>query len=128
MKVVFESRDPGSAELRKLAEHRASFVMRRLTWMVPSAKIHMSDVNGPRGGVDKCCKVELRTESSGTVIVTSLSRDWRSALDAALLRAARGLVRLWRRSNQHRPERSPRTGSVVGPGPRHALAWNVKGR
>jgi ribosome-associated translation inhibitor RaiA len=128
MKVVFESRDPGAAELRELAEHRTSVVMRRLTWLVPSAKVQMSDVNGPRGGVDKRCKVELQTEGAGTIIVTSLARDWRSALDAALLRAARALVRLWRRGHQHRPGRAQHAGSGIGAGPRRALAWNAKER
>lgn len=128
MKVVFESRDPGAAQLRELAEHRTSFVMRRLTWLVPTARVQMSDVNGPRGGVDKRCQVELKTEGAGTVVVTSLARDWRSALDAALLRAARALVRLWRRDHQRRPERSPRAGSGFGTGPRRALAWNAKER
>ena len=128
MKVVFESRDPGAAALRELAEHRVSFVMRRLTWLVPTAKVQMSDVNGPRGGVDKRCKVELRTEGAGTVVVTSRARDWRSALDAALLRAARGLVRLWQRGRQRRPERSPRTGLGMHPGSQRALAWNTTER
>lgn len=128
MKVVFESREPRAAELRELAEHRVGFVMRRLTWLVPSAKVHMSDVNGPRGGVDKRCKVEFKTDNSGTVVVTSLARDWRSALDAALLRAARALVRLWRRGHQRRSVRAPRAASGFDHRPHRALAWNEQER
>ncbi len=128
MKVVFESREPRAAELRALAEHRVRVVMRRLTWLVPTAKVHMSDVNGPRGGVDKRCKVEFDTDSSGRVVVTSLARDWRSALDAALLRAARALVRLWRRGHQRRPGRGLRAGSAFGHRPQRALAWNEQER
>ena len=33
------------------------------------------------------------------VVVTALARDWRSALDIALGRAARALVHAWRRSD-----------------------------
>lgn len=101
MQVVFESRDPQAARLRDLAVQRARFVMRRLAWLVPRAKVQLSDVNGPRGGVDKRCQVELRTDGSGTVVITSLARDWRSALDSALARAARVLVRLLRRGQAH---------------------------
>ncbi len=101
MQVVFESRDPEGARLRDLAVQRARFVMRRLTWLVPRAKVQLSDVNGPRGGVDKRCQVELSTDGSGTVVITSLARDWRSALDSALSRAARVLVRLLRRGQAH---------------------------
>ncbi|MCW5665307.1 MAG: HPF/RaiA family ribosome-associated protein [Piscinibacter sp.] len=97
MQVLFESRDPEGVRLRRLATTRARFVMRRLAWMVPRARVELTDINGPRGGVDKRCRVELRTEGAGTVVVTSLARDWRVALNSALARAARVLVRALRR-------------------------------
>jgi len=62
----------------------------------------MSDVNGPRGGVDKRCQVELKTDVVGTVMVTSVAGDWRSALDKALARAERCVLRLVRRSSDSR--------------------------
>lgn len=49
----------------------------------------MCDINGPRGGIDKHCRVELKTERSGKVVVSSLARDWNGALNAALARASR---------------------------------------
>jgi ribosome-associated translation inhibitor RaiA len=101
MQVLFESRDPEGAQMREQAERRVRFVMRRLTWLVPRAKVQLSDINGPRGGLDKRCQVELKTDSAGTVVITSIARDWRSALDSALTRAARALVRIWRRGRAH---------------------------
>jgi hypothetical protein len=103
MQVIFDSRDPEGAQLRPLAERRVRFVMRRLAWLVPRAKVQLSDLNGPRGGVDKRCQVELKTERNGTVVVTSVARDWRTAIDSALGRAARVLVRLWRRTRTKQP-------------------------
>jgi hypothetical protein len=94
MQVVFESRDPEAARLRELAVHRVRFSMRRLAWWVPRAKVMLSDINGPRGGVDKRCQVELRTDGDRTVVITAIARDWRSAIDSALARAVRALVRL----------------------------------
>ena len=105
MQVLFESRDPQGAQLRELAEQRVKFVMRRLTWLVPRAKVQLSDINGPRGGVDKRCQVELKTDSAGTLVITSMARDFRSALDSALTRAARALVRIWRRGRGHERSR-----------------------
>lgn len=93
MQVVFESRDPEAVRLRELAVHRVRFAMRRLAWWVPRAKLMLSDINGPRGGVDKRCQVELRTDGERTVVITSIARDWRSAIDNALTRAVRVLVR-----------------------------------
>ena len=97
MQVLFSSRDCEANEYRDLALRRVRFVMRRLTWLVPRATVQLSDVNGPRGGVDKRCQIHLRTDGRGTVVVTAMARDWRTALDSALSRATRLLLRLWRR-------------------------------
>lgn len=97
MQVLFESRDPEGRLLRPLAVHRVRFAMRRLRWLMPRARVQLTDINGPRGGVDKRCRIELNTDATGPVVVTSLARDWRSALDSALARAARTLVRLLHR-------------------------------
>ncbi len=102
MKVLFKSRHPQASELQDLAERRVRFVLRRMSWLVPRAEVHLSDMNGPRGGVDKRCQVELKTDAVGPVVVTSVAKDWRSALDQALARAARFLMRLWRRSSDSR--------------------------
>ena len=102
MQVLFKSRHPQATELRDLTERRVRFVLRRLGWLVPRAEVQMSDVNGPRGGIDKRCQVELRTDGAGSVVVASVASDWRTALDNALARAARFLIRLWRRANDSR--------------------------
>lgn len=102
MQVLFKSRHPQAAELRDVAERRVRFVLRRMTWLVPRADVQMSDLNGPRGGVDKRCRVELRTDGAGSVVVASVASDWRSALDIALARATRFLMRLWRRGSDSR--------------------------
>lgn len=107
MQVLFESRDPQAAHLRDVAVRRLRFVMRRMTWLVPRARVHLSDVNGPRGGVDKRCQVELKTDHAGTVVITAIARDWHSALETALARASRVLVRMWRRGRQPSRGRDP---------------------
>lgn len=111
MEVIFESRDPAGIHLRDLAERRVRFVMRRLIWLIPRARVLLSDVNGPRGGVDKSCRLEFKTDHVGTVAVTSTGHDWRAALDQALHRASRVLLRNWERTRQrarrHRGLRSP---------------------
>ena len=102
MQVLFKSRHPHATDLRDLTERRVRFVLRRLGWLVPRAEVQMSDMNGPRGGIDKRCQVELRTDGAGSVVVASVASDWRTALDNALARAARFLLRLWRRSTDSR--------------------------
>ena len=93
MQIIFESRDADGAQVRDFSVERVRFALRRLTTVVPHAKVQFSDVNGPRGGVDKRCQVELKTDSLGTVVIASLARDWRTALDRSLTRATRVLTR-----------------------------------
>lgn len=100
MQVIFESRDADGSEMRDLSVERVRFALRRLTALVPRAKVQFSDVNGPRGGVDKRCQVELSTEAAGTVVIASLARDWRTALDRSLIRATRVLTRSLQRSQR----------------------------
>ena len=111
MQVLFKSRDPQATELRDLTERRVRFVLRRLGWLVPLAEVQMSDVNGPRGGIDKHCQVALKTDVAGTVIVASVASDWRTALNKALARAARFQMRELRRGNDSRRVRQ--RGSAV---------------
>ncbi len=105
MQVLFKSRHPQATDLRELAERRVRFVLRRTGWLVPRAEVQMSDVNGPRGGIDKRCQVELRTDGAGSVVVASVASDWRTALDDALARAARFLMRVRRRGDDSRRRR-----------------------
>lgn len=106
MQIIFESRDASAAQMRDLSIERVRFALRRLTTFVPHAKVQFSDINGPRGGVDKRCQVELRTDNAGTVVITSLAHDWRTALDRSLGRATRVLKRSLQRSQKQPRGRS----------------------
>lgn len=100
MRIIFESRDADGAQMRDLSVERVRFALRRLTTFVPHAKVQFTDVNGPRGGLDKCCQVELKTDGAGTVVIASLARDWRTALDRSLSRATRVLIRSLQRAQK----------------------------
>ena len=104
--IIFESRDADGAKMRDFSEQRVRFALRRLTAFVPRAKVQFSDVNGPRGGVDKRCQVELKTASVGIVVIASLARDWRTALDQSLTRATRVLTRNLQRVQKPARDRS----------------------
>ena len=115
MQVIFESRDTEGRAYQALAEQRVRFVLRRLSWLVPQASIRLSDVNGPRGGIDKRCQVEFTTQGSGRIVSTAMVTDWRSALEGALARAARRIVRSVQRSQvreRMQPRQRPFTANI----------------
>ena len=100
MQIIFESRDADGSQLREPSLERVRFALRRLSFQVPRARVLFSDVNGPRGGIDKRCQVELSTDGAGTVVIASLARDWRTALDRSLTRATRVLRRSLQRNQK----------------------------
>jgi ribosome-associated translation inhibitor RaiA len=112
MKVLFKSRDPEAIAMHELAKARSEFVFRRLAWLISKATVSLSDINGPRGGVDKRCQVEVQVNRENKVVATSIARDWRGAIDLALARAVRSLVR--RRQNLKTARRVRA----------HSLPWN----
>jgi hypothetical protein len=74
---------------------------------VARAEVRLSDLNGPRGGIDKRCQVDLRPDGSGWLVVAAIFNDWRYALDHALARFQRLLLaRLGSREQQSRRLRS----------------------
>lgn len=107
MQIIFESRHRQACQLRELSIERARFTFRRLATSIPRLKVRFSDVNGPRGGMDKRCKIELNN-GAGKVVVVSLAHNWRTALDLSLGRAAQVLKRGLRRNTRSMRGRTER--------------------
>lgn len=118
MEVHFETASPQARALRDIAINRVGFVLRRLSWLVARVRVRCTDVNGPRGGIDKHCRVEMTMPGNRTVVATSTAPDWRRAFETALGKAARALVRI--RQRARRPARTGRNGSDALPVPETA--------
>ena len=55
--------------------------------------VRLSDLNGPRGGIDKRCLIEIRLDGLSTVVVEDVQSDLYTAIDRATGRAARTINR-----------------------------------
>jgi ribosome-associated translation inhibitor RaiA len=104
MQVRLKANDPQVVPLSQWVHDRVSFVLRRQAWLISQAVVRLTDVNGPRGGVDKRCVVEVVSDKSRRVVVTASASDWRAALDLALDRAVALLNRLRQRGLSRRRE------------------------
>lgn len=98
MKILFKSRDPEAESLREWASQRVAFVFRRHPWAAPRATIQLSDLNGPRGGMDKQCLIEVSAAGATPVIIRSVADNWHAALNHALSRASSSMKRMLRRT------------------------------
>ena len=73
--------------------NRLGFTFLHASSRVSRVHIRLSDLNGPRGGVDKRCLVEVRLEGLPVVVVEDVQSDMYSAIDRAVGRAARTVMR-----------------------------------
>jgi ribosomal subunit interface protein len=55
--------------------------------------IRLSDINGPRGGADKCCHIQVALAGIPDVVVEDTEVDMYDAIDRAVDRARRTVVR-----------------------------------
>jgi hypothetical protein len=95
--------------LRDYVARRMRFAIGRFRDHIQWARIKVADVNGPRGGVDKRCVVQLRLRNRPDVIFAVTEVEARSAVDRAAQRVAQVLVRRLGRQRQFArvPELAP---------------------
>lgn len=93
MEVVVQSHHPDTLALNDVVHARVRATTQRLTRLIQRAVVRFKDLNGPKGGIDKQCLIQLRTVDGGVLVVSSRGNDWRSTLDMALSRASRTLTR-----------------------------------
>jgi putative sigma-54 modulation protein len=76
-------------------EHRAHILRRtrsalaRISPFVHRVAVHLSDLNGPRGGVDKRCRVMVHIDNHPTAVVEDYDSDLSDLIDRSLKRAGR---------------------------------------
>jgi len=100
------ARDIGRETLSQHIERRLHFALNRLEDRVTSVKVRCTDVNGPKGGLDKRCALELRGPEIGVLVVEARHSDWRAAVDEGVSLASRALVRALERGSAPKTSRS----------------------
>jgi ribosome hibernation promoting factor len=89
-------------EIRAYGERSLDFALARLGVRIESVRVYLLDMNGPRGGVDKCCRIDVRLRPTGSVFVEEAASGLHSALDRAAGRAGRTVRRALRREQGRR--------------------------
>ena len=98
-----------------LTQSLEQYVLRRITPALgkrldsaSTLRIGLSDINGPRGGADKCCQVHIALPQQRDVVVREVQPNMYVAIDSALRRARRALARrLSKRQARNRPRKQP---------------------
>lgn len=99
--------------LRAHVERRVAFALDRYVERVARVSVRMGDVNGPRGGRDKSCRVEVLVRDGRAVRAAALDADAYAAVGTAIRRAARGLARELGRERNAGVERAQGSDGAV---------------
>ena len=104
-----------TTDVRNTAERRASFAFGRIAPLIRSVTIVLTDVNGPRGGLDTCCRVCVKGNDGWSRTVTDIDHDATRAAACAIDRAERAVARHIGRLRDAGPDRHQRRASQLIP-------------
>jgi ribosome-associated translation inhibitor RaiA len=82
-----------SDELRDHVTRRLSFALARVSPLLRRVDVTLEDVNGPKGGIDKVCRVRARGPGLREIVVEERHSDVMAAVDVAASRAGRAVLR-----------------------------------
>lgn len=91
-----------SEALRSYVERRLLFALARFGGRIKSVTVRFVDLNGPRGGVDKRCRMLARLVPRGDVRVEKTDGDLYAAIDRAAERLGQSVAREMARRHQPR--------------------------
>lgn len=105
MQVCIQSHGfPLTDALQAHAERRLRFGLTHASDHISRVEMSLSDINGPRGGLDKRCYIVVTLEKMPAVVIEDIESDLYVAIDRAADRAGRAVTRSLERKREQRAE------------------------
>ncbi|AKF09862.1 Ribosomal subunit interface protein [Sandaracinus amylolyticus] len=82
-----------SEALRLHCERRIGFAVRRFQERVDRIDVHLTDLNGPKGGEDLECRVVARAPGEETIVVRAVTSDAYASVDRAAAKISSATAR-----------------------------------
>lgn len=103
--------------LREHTELRLRFSLSWAGHTVRTVTVHLSDINGPRGGKDKRCRIQIPFAGGTSSVIEDTEADLYVAIDRAADRIEHTVARRLERSREHHHNRLD-TGGTANVDPR----------
>jgi putative sigma-54 modulation protein len=101
MKIRMSSRGlPEGADFREFVEFRLQFALSRFAPRVAGVSVRLEDENGPKGGVDKSCRITVDLGRAGVVMAEDVDAVMEAAVGRAAECAGRSVARTLERSSR----------------------------
>lgn len=79
--------------MRRYVNRRLGFSLGARNGHIKCVVVRLSDTNGPRGGNDKCCRIQVVVPGQADVVVKDVESDLYAAIDRATDRVSRTVAR-----------------------------------
>jgi len=86
-----------TSALRSYVQRRLRFALTSGTDHIQRVMVRLSDINGPRGGQDKRCHIQVVLKGMPDVVINDTESDLYAAIGRAASRASRSVARRLRR-------------------------------
>ena len=94
MQIDIQARNfPLTDALRYHTRRRLGFALDARDDHIQRVIVRLSDINGPRGGADKCCHIQVVLNQLSDVVIEDTEVDLYAAIGRAADRAARAVGR-----------------------------------
>ena len=104
---VFSNHVDIDQTLRAQIETRVRLALGRISSRVSRVSVYLADENGPRGGVDKKCRLVAKLLPDGDLVVQGNGSDWEGLIGDTLNRLMRAVVRDLERRRSSRARAAP---------------------
>lgn len=87
--------------IRNYATQHMQFALYRNDGNIMHVRVCLADINGPRGGIDKRCQINLALAGQNNIVIEDTETDLYVAIDRASDRCERTLARRLERLREH---------------------------
>lgn len=114
MELDIQIRDPKrAASLRRHVDRRIRSALKRFSGRIARVVVRISDLNGPRGGLDQHCHLMLAFPGQPDIVISDRDSDPYVTIDRAAERARRTLRRQIERARRLTSRDALRTAMLV---------------
>lgn len=101
--------------IRDYTTRRLQFALNRNDNHITRVQVRLADINGPRGGVDKRCQIDISLAGHNDIVIEDTETNLYVAIDRASDRCARTLTRRLERAREfsHATEKFSATENLI---------------
>jgi putative sigma-54 modulation protein len=111
MEIELRTRDASLPTFfQEFTERRLRFALDRYGTRIRRVRVWVADLNGPRGGRDKACRIKLEVIPSGVLVIEERAVDCYLAISRAVRRLAENLERKFSSAKRNRNGSEERFG------------------